>query len=61
MPDGRQIPLQVTPGATDPDLYRRLDFAVSLSPLEKLELKLFTGGKVPQPSPPLLRRRRCRP
>ena len=53
MPDGRQIPLQVTPGATDPDLYRRLDFAVSLSPLEKLELKLFTGGKVPQPSPPL--------
>ena len=42
MPDGRQIPLQVTPSTTTPDLYWRLDFAVSLSPLEKLELKLFT-------------------
>lgn len=42
MPDGRQIPFQVSPGASDPDLYRRLDFAVSLSPFEKLELKLFT-------------------
>ena len=53
MADGRPIPLQVTPSATNPGLYCRLDFAVSLSPLEKLELKLLTGGEAPQPSPPL--------
>ena len=51
--DGRPIPLQVTPSTTNPGLYCRLDFAVSLSPLEKLELNLLTGGEVPQPSPPL--------
>ncbi len=45
--DGRPIPLQVTPSATNPGLYCRLDFAVSLSPLEKLELKLLTGDKAP--------------
>ena len=53
MADGRPIPLQVTPSAANPGLYCRLDFAVSLSPLEKLELKLLTGGEAPQPSPPL--------
>ncbi len=42
MADGRMIPVQVTPGATNPDLHRRLDFAVWLSPFEKLKLKLFT-------------------
>lgn len=42
LPDGRQIPLQVTPSTINPELYWRLDFAVSLSPLEKLELRLFT-------------------
>jgi hypothetical protein len=42
MPDGRQVPLQVTPGASNPELDWRLDFAVSLSPFEKLELKLFS-------------------
>jgi len=41
MPDVGPIPLQVTPGATNPDLYSRLDFAVSLSPFEQLELKLY--------------------
>ena len=50
MADGRPIPLQVTPGDTNPGLYCRLDFAVSLSPLEKLELKLLTGEQAPQPS-----------
>ncbi len=53
MTDGRPIPLQVTPSATNPGLYCRLDFAVSLSPLEKLELKLLTGDEAQQPSPPL--------
>ncbi|HYA41101.1 MAG TPA: hypothetical protein VEF34_07340 [Syntrophobacteraceae bacterium] len=42
-PDDRQIPLQVTPGAVNPDQDRRLDFAVSLSPFEELELKLFSA------------------
>ena len=50
MPDGRPIPLQVTPSDTNPGLYCRLDFAVSLSPLEKLELKVLAGGEAPQPS-----------
>jgi hypothetical protein len=49
MADGRPIPLQVTPSETNPGLYCRLDFAVSLSPLEKLELKLLRGG-APLPS-----------
>ncbi len=40
-PDGRPIPLQVSPGATNPYQYCRLDFAVSLSPMQKLDLKLF--------------------
>ncbi len=50
MADGRPIPLQVTPSTTKPGLYCRLDFAVSLSPLEKLELKLLTGGEAPLPA-----------
>ncbi|HIJ75504.1 MAG TPA: hypothetical protein HPP81_02190 [Deltaproteobacteria bacterium] len=50
MADDRPIPLQVTPSATNPGLYCRLDFAVSLSPLEKLELKLLTGGEAPSPA-----------
>jgi hypothetical protein len=41
-PDGSRIPLQISPGAADPELDKRLDFAVSLSPFEKLELKLFS-------------------
>lgn len=49
MADGRAIPLQVTPSETNPGLYCRLDFAVSLSPLEKLELKLLRDG-APLPS-----------
>lgn len=49
--DGRPVPLQVTPSTTNPGLYCRLDFAVSLSPLEKLELKLLTSGEAPQPGP----------
>jgi hypothetical protein len=51
--DGRPVPLQVTPSTTNPGLYCRLDFAVSLSPLEKLELKLLTSGEAPHPSSPL--------
>lgn len=43
MPDCNRVPLQVTPGATTPDLYWRLDFPVSLSPFEELELELFLG------------------
>ena len=50
MADGRPIPLQVTPSATNPGLYCRLDFAVSLSPMEKLELKLLAGGEAPSPA-----------
>jgi hypothetical protein len=41
MADGRQVPLQVTPGETGPGPYWRLDFPVSLAPFEELELKLF--------------------
>jgi hypothetical protein len=51
MADGRPIPLQVTPSATNPGLYCRLDFAVSLSPMEKLELKLLAGGEAPLSAP----------
>jgi hypothetical protein len=39
-PDGRLLPLQVTPAA---DGHSRLDFAVSLSPFETLELLLLSG------------------
>jgi hypothetical protein len=42
-PDGRQVPLQVSPGAAAPESVRKLDFAVSLSPFEKVELKLLSG------------------
>ena len=40
---GDLVPVQASPGATDPDRFARLDFAVSLAPFEKLELGLSTG------------------